>query len=88
MIEDLRERVSGLTKDNIKLLNEKKELEDKYNQLKANQNVNTSIPALSGNTLRIKVVVNQIFREALQLRSSKIIYANLLIGASVRSKYL
>jgi hypothetical protein len=87
MIEDLREQLKNARNYVMELGAKYKTIKDEYDQLKAKQNVNTSIPAVSGNTLRTKVVVSQIFREALQLRSSKIIYANVLIDVS-QNKYV
>jgi hypothetical protein len=45
------------------------------------------LPALQGNTLRTKVVVNQMFREILALKGSKEIYANVVIDVS-QNKYV
>ncbi|MDQ4013819.1 MAG: hypothetical protein M3146_08880 [Thermoproteota archaeon] len=65
-----------------------KAFEEKYEQLEARTRVSpsNSIPAVQGNTLRTKVVVNQLFREILKLRGSKIIYANIVIDIS-QNKY-
>jgi len=37
---------------------------------------------MQGNTLRTIIVVSQIFREALQLKSSKLVYANIITDVS------
>jgi hypothetical protein len=44
------------------------------------------IPVVQGNTLRTKVVVNQMFREIINLKGSKVIYANIVIDAT-QNKY-
>lgn len=45
------------------------------------------MPSLQGNNLRTKVVVSQLFREILQLKGSKMIYANILIDVA-QNKYV
>ena len=42
---------------------------------------------LQGNKLRIKVIVSQLFREILNIKGSKKIYANILIDVS-QNKYI
>lgn len=42
---------------------------------------------LQGNTLKTKVIVSQVFREILNLKGSKKIYANILIDVS-QNKYI
>lgn len=66
-----------------------KNLEEKYKQVEARTRVSPSnnFPALQGNSLRTKVVVNQLFREILYLKGSKEIYANVVIDVS-QNKYL
>jgi hypothetical protein len=70
-------------------LTDKRHLEEKYKQLEAKTRVSpsNSIPVLQGNTLRTKVVVSQLFREMLQLKGSKMIYANILIDV-LQNKYV
>lgn len=70
-------------------IEDKKQLEEKYKQLEAKTRVSPSnqIPALQGSNLRTKVVVAQIFREALALKGSKMIYANILIDLT-QNKYI
>jgi acid stress-induced BolA-like protein IbaG/YrbA len=46
-----------------------------------------SSPAVQGNTLRVKVVVSDVFREVLRLKGSKIIYANVAIDVP-QNKYI
>jgi hypothetical protein len=70
-------------------IEEKKQLEEKYNQLEARARVthSNSIPAKQGDTLRTKVVVAQIFRETLALKGSRMIYAYIVIDTS-QNKYV
>ena len=78
------------SKENVELLTlRNKELEEKYKQLEAKTRVSpsNSIPSLQGNNLRTKVVVSQLFREILQLKGSKMIYANILIDVA-QNKYV
>jgi acid stress-induced BolA-like protein IbaG/YrbA len=42
---------------------------------------------MQGNELRIKVVVSQLFKEILQLKGSKMIYANIIIDRT-QNKYI
>lgn len=42
---------------------------------------------LQGNKLRIKVIVSQLFREILNIKGSKKIYANILIDV-LQNKYI
>jgi hypothetical protein len=46
-----------------------------------------NIPAVLGKTLRIKVVVSDVFREVLRLKGAKIIYTNVVIDAS-QNRYI
>jgi hypothetical protein len=66
-----------------------KTLEEKYKQLEGERKPSptNSIPTLQGNNLRTKVIVLQIFREILNLKGSKMIYANILIDVS-QNKYI
>jgi hypothetical protein len=87
--EDLRSQLDS-SKETIEILTLKnKELEEKYKQVEAKTRVSTSdnIPMLQGNNLRTKVIVSQIFREILNFRGSKMIYANILIDVS-QNKYI
>jgi hypothetical protein len=70
-------------------LTDKKSLEEKYKQLEARTRVSPSnnFPHYLGNTLRTKIVVNQVFREILILKGSKVIYANVVIDIS-QNKYI
>jgi hypothetical protein len=66
-----------------------KTLEEKYKQLEGERKPSptNSIPTLQGNNLRTKVIVLQIFREILNLKGSKMIYANILID-TIQNKYI
>jgi hypothetical protein len=74
---------------NDNALTDKRHLKEKSKQLEAETRVlQTNVtPKLQGNNLRIKVVVSQIFREILDLKGSKMIYANILIDVS-QNKYI
>ena len=78
------------TRSNLnQTIEDKKQLEEKYKQLEAKTRVSPSngIPAVQGNTLRTKVIVSNIFREVLNLKGSRIIYANVVIDIS-QNKYI
>jgi hypothetical protein len=64
-------------------------IEEKNIQLEAKTIISpsNSIPAMQGNELRIKVVVSQLFKEILQLKGSKMIYANIIIDRT-QNKYI
>lgn len=66
-----------------------KNFEEKYKQLEARMTVQPSnnFPAPQGSILGIKVVINQIFRDTLQLKGSKAIYANVVTDIS-QNKYV
>ena len=102
ILEDLaKPQVSDFAKEELELqldvaqmnfdraIEEKKQLEEKYNQLEARARVthSNSIPAKQGDTLRTKVVVAQIFRETLALKGSRMIYAYIVIDTS-QNKYV
>jgi hypothetical protein len=72
-----------------RVIEDKKQLEEKYNQLEARTRVShsNSIPAMQGDILRTKVVVNQIFRESMILKGSRMIYAYIVIDTS-QNKYV
>jgi hypothetical protein len=88
-IEDLKVQLDNERKKNNELVAQNKALEEKYKQLEARTRVSpsNSIPAVQGNTLRTKIVVNEVFREMLQLKGSKMIYANIVIDTS-QNKYV
>jgi hypothetical protein len=79
----------NLKLENDNALTDKRHLKEKSKQLEAETRVlQTNVtPKLQGNNLRIKVVVSQIFREILDLKGSKMIYANILIDVS-QNKYI
>jgi hypothetical protein len=64
-------------------------IEEKNIQLESKTIISPSIsiPAMQGNELRIKVVVSQLFKEILQLKGSKMIYANIIIDRT-QNKYI
>jgi DNA repair exonuclease SbcCD ATPase subunit len=66
-----------------------KNLEEKNKQLEARTRASSSdiCTAIQGNTLRTKIVINQLFREILYLKGLKEIYANVVIDVS-QNKYL
>lgn len=66
-----------------------KNLEEKNKQLEARTRASSSdiCTALQGNYLRTKIVINQLFREILYLKGSKVIYANVLIDPA-QNKYI
>jgi hypothetical protein len=70
-------------------LTDKRHLKEKNKQLEAETRVlaTNDTPKLQGNYLRTKVIVSQIFRESLNLKGSKEIYANILIDVS-QNKYI
>jgi hypothetical protein len=65
-----------------------KNLEEKYKKAEARNRVSpgNNSPVLQGNTLKTKIVVNQVFREIL-LKGLKEIYANVVIDVS-QNKYI
>jgi hypothetical protein len=88
-IEDLKIQLDNEKNKCNELITQNKALEEKYKQLEAHTRVSpsNSIPAVQGTTLRVKIVVNQVFREMLQLKGSKMIYANIVIDTS-QNKYV
>jgi hypothetical protein len=88
-IEDLKIQLDNEKNKSNELITQNKALEEKYKQLEARTRVSpsNSIPTVQGNTLRVKIVVNKVFREMLQLKGSKMIYANIVIDAS-QNKYV
>jgi hypothetical protein len=73
----------------IELTPRNRNLEEKYRQLEARITVQPSnnFPASQESILRTRVVVNQIFRNILQLKGSKVIYANVVIDIH-QNKYV
>lgn len=88
-IEDLKIQLDNEKNKNNELITQNKALEEKYKQLEARTRVSpsNSIPTVQGNTLRVKIFVNQVFREILPLKGSKMIYANIVIDTS-QNKYV
>jgi len=70
-------------------LTDKRHLKEKNKQLEAETRVlpSNDFPMLQGNHLRTKVMVSQLFREILNFKGSKMIYANILIDVS-QNKYI
>jgi hypothetical protein len=88
-IEDLKSQLDT-SKENVELLTlRNKGLEAKNIQLEAKtrNSPSNNIPAVQGNNLITKVVVSQLFREILQLKGSKMIYANIIIDTT-QNKYI
>lgn len=81
-LDNANNKISELTTQN-------KNLEEKNKQLEAGIQVSSSnnFPAIQGNTLRTKIVINQLFKEILYLKGSKVIYANVVIDVA-QSKYI
>ena len=79
----------NLKLENDNALTDKRHLKEKNKQLEAETRVlpTNDNPKLQGNNLRTKVVVSQLFREILDLKGSKMIYANILIDVS-QNKYI
>ncbi len=80
-VEELKLRIDTLQDNFDQAIADKKQLEEKYKLLEAKTRLSPSnqIPAVQGITFRVKVVVSDVFREALRLKGSKIIYANVVI---------
>ncbi len=87
--ENLKMQLDNSNNKNVELTLQIKNLEEKYKQLEARTRVSPSnnFPVIQGNTLRSKIVVNQMFREILTLKGSKVIYANIVIDIS-QNKYV
>jgi hypothetical protein len=87
-VEDLKIQLDNANGKITELTTLNKALEEKYRQLEARTRVSPSnqIPAVQGNILRTKVVVNQMFREIINLKGSKVIYANIVIDTT-QNKY-
>jgi hypothetical protein len=88
-VEELRLRLDTTQANLDQAIADKKNLEEKYKQLEAKTRVSptNNIPAVKGKTLRIKIVVSDVFREVLRLKGAKIIYANVVIDAS-QNRYI
>lgn len=88
-IENLKLQLDTTQSNLDQALTDKKSLEEKYRQLEARTRISPSnnFPAVQGNTLRTKIVVNQMFREILTLKGSKVIYANVVIDMQ-QNKYV
>jgi hypothetical protein len=78
--EELRVELEDTKRQLGQAQEDKKQLEEKYKQLEAKTRVSPT--SVQGNKLRIKIVVNQVFREILTLKGSRTIYANIVIDTS------
>jgi hypothetical protein len=68
----------------------RRQAKEKIEQLEAKTrgiSPSNGIPAVEGNMLRIKVVVNPLFRDVIRLKGKKVIYANVVIDVS-QNKYI
>jgi hypothetical protein len=88
-IENLKMKLDNTQSSLEQALADKKNWEEKCKQLEARTRISPSnnFPAIQGNTLRIKIVVNQMFREILPLKGSRVIYANVVIDTQ-QNKYI
>lgn len=79
----------NLKLENDNALRDKRHLKEKNKQFEAETRVlpTNNTPKLQGNNLSTKVVVSQLFREILDLKGSKMIYANIIIDVS-QNKYI
>jgi hypothetical protein len=87
--ENLRKRLDTANNKVTELTTQIKNLEEKNKQLEARTRASSSdiYTAIQGNTLKTKIVINQLFREILYLKGSKEIYANVVIDVA-QNKYL
>jgi hypothetical protein len=88
-IENLKMQLDNANNKVTELTTQNKNLEEKYKQLEARTRVLPSniCTAIQGNTLRTKIVVNQLFKEILYLKGLKEIYVNVVIDVS-QNKYI
>lgn len=88
-LEDLQAQLNNANSKNNDLSARIKTLEEKNIQLeeKPRNSPSNNIPAVQGNNSITKVVVSQLFREILQLKGSKMIYANIIIDTA-QNKYI
>lgn len=82
-IENLRLELDNAKNKITELTTQNKLWEEKYKQLAKTR----ALPAVKGNILRTKIVVNQLFREILPLKGARVIYANIVIETS-QNKYI
>jgi hypothetical protein len=89
IVEELRAELEDTKRQLAQAQEDKKQFEEKYKELEARTGISPSnnFPAVQGNTLRTKVVVNQVFREVLILKGSRVIYANVVVDMS-QNKYV
>jgi hypothetical protein len=82
-VENLRLELDNAKNKITELTTQNKLWEEKYKQSAKTR----TLPAVQGNILRTKIVVNQLFREILPLKGARVIYANIVIETS-RNKYI
>lgn len=89
-LEALRVELEDNKKQLAQERENRKQAEEKIEQLEAKTrgiSPTNNFPALQGNILRTRIVVNPLFREVIGLKGSKAIYANIIIDMS-RNKYI
>jgi hypothetical protein len=86
VLEDLRAQLNNANSKNNYLTAQVKTLKEQLEAKTRNPPFN-NIPAVEGKNLKTKVVVSQLFKEILQLKGSKMIYANIIIDRT-QNKYI
>lgn len=85
-LEDLQAQLDNANSKNNDLTARIKTLEEQLGA-KTRNSPSNSIPTVQGNNSITKVVVSQLFKEILQLKGSKMIYANIIIDTT-QNKYI
>jgi regulator of replication initiation timing len=85
-LEDLRAQLDNVNSKNNDLAAQIKTLKEQLGA-KTRNSPSNSIPAVQGNNSITKVVVSHLFKEILQLKGSKMIYANIIIDTT-QNKYI
>jgi hypothetical protein len=85
-LEDLRAQLNNAYSKNNYSTAQVKTLKEQLEAKTRNPPCN-NIPAVEGNNLKTKVVVSQLFKDILQLKGSKMIYANIIIDTT-QNKYI
>lgn len=88
-ITDLKPQLKNKQAIIDQVLADKRALQEKYDHLEAKSRTipTENTRTIQGTVLRTKIVVNQLFREVLQIKGWKNIYANILIDAT-QNKYI
>jgi hypothetical protein len=86
VLEDLRAQLNNVNSKNNYLTAQVKTLKEQLEAKTRNPPFN-NIPVVEGKNLKTKVVVSQLFKEILQLKGSKMIYANIIIDRT-QNKYI